>query len=66
MELPAYVEWNFYDYENVVFNRVLANPGALLGLLPACSATPLSESVLKRLATTDPLTGGSTAGTSWS
>jgi diguanylate cyclase (GGDEF)-like protein len=54
--IAGYVEWNFYDYENVVFNRVLATL-VLYSVSFLLFRNTLSENVLKRLATTDPLTG---------
>ncbi len=54
--IAGYVEWNYYDYENVVFNRVLATL-VLYSVSFLLYRNTLSENVLKRLATTDPLTG---------
>src|SRR5260221_7869362 len=54
--IAGYYELSFVDYDNVVFNRVLATL-VLYSVSFLLYRNSLSDSVLKRLATTDPLTG---------
>ena len=54
--IAGYIELNFADYENGTFNRVVATL-VLYSVSFLLYRNSLSESVLRRLATTDPLTG---------
>src|SRR5258708_6664748 len=54
--IAGYYELHYVDYENVVFNRIIATL-VLFSVSFLLYRNSLSESVLKRLATTDPLTG---------
>src|SRR5258708_5924188 len=54
--IAGYYELHYVDYDNVIFNRVIATL-VLYSVSFLLYRNSLSESVLKRLATTDPLTG---------
>jgi diguanylate cyclase (GGDEF)-like protein len=54
--IAGFYELNYVDFDNVVFNRVIATI-VLYSVSFLLYRNSLSESVLKRLATTDPLTG---------
>jgi diguanylate cyclase (GGDEF)-like protein len=54
--IAGYLELSYADYENITFNRILATL-VLYSVSFLLYRNSLSESVLKRLATTDPLTG---------
>ena len=54
--IAGYYELNYIDFDNVVFNRIIATV-VLYSVSFLLYRNSMSESVLKRLATTDPLTG---------
>jgi diguanylate cyclase (GGDEF)-like protein len=54
--IAGYYELNYVDFDNVVFNRIIATI-VLYSVSLLLYRNSQSESVLKRLATTDPLTG---------
>jgi diguanylate cyclase (GGDEF)-like protein len=54
--IAGYYELNYVDFDNVLFNRIIATI-VLYSVSFLLYRNSLSESVLKRLATTDPLTG---------
>ena len=54
--IAGYYELNYIDFDNVVFNRIIATI-VLYSVSFLLFRNSMSESVLKRLATTDPLTG---------
>jgi diguanylate cyclase (GGDEF)-like protein len=54
--IAGYYEFGFVDFDNILFNRVIAT-AVLYSVSFLLYRTSQSETVLKRLATTDPLTG---------